>query len=157
MLFQCRWTSPNCLFWCIWMDSVNTLWPRQNGRNFADNIFKWIFLNENVWILIKISLKFVPQGPINNIPALDQIMAWRRQGDKPLSGPMMVKLPTHICFTRPQWVKASWITLICQVRDNNICQMRLVIDCDYQSLCCLLMFVAGKCDHWRGIIDIFLR
>ena len=35
---------------------------------FADNIFKWIFLNENVSISIKISLKFVPKGPINNIP-----------------------------------------------------------------------------------------
>ena len=83
---------------------INTLWPRQNGRNFADDIFKWIFLNENVWIPIKIWLKFVPQGPINNIPALVQIMAWRQPGDKPLSGPMMVRLPTQICVTRPQWV-----------------------------------------------------
>ena len=56
---------------------------------FADNIFKWIFLNENVSILNNISLKFVPKGPINNIPALVQIMAWRRPGDKPLSEPMM--------------------------------------------------------------------
>ena len=32
-------------------------------------------------------------------------MAWRRLGDKPLSEPMMVKLLTHICVTRPQWVK----------------------------------------------------
>ena len=37
-------------------------------------------------------------------PALVQIMAWRRPGDKPLSGPMMVSLLTHICVTRPQWV-----------------------------------------------------
>ena len=84
---------------------INTLRPRQNGRHFADDIFKCIFLNENVWIPIKISLKFVPQGPINNIPALVQIMAWRRPSDKPLSEPMMVRLPTHICVTRPQWVK----------------------------------------------------
>ena len=35
----------------------------------------------------KFSLKFVPMGPINNIPALVKIMAWRRQGDKPLSEP----------------------------------------------------------------------
>ena len=35
-----------------------------------DDIFKWIFLNENVWISIKISLKFVLKGLINNIPAL---------------------------------------------------------------------------------------
>ena len=67
--------------------------------------FKWIFLNENVWISIEVSLKFVPQGPINNIPALAQIMAWRRPGDKPLSDPIMVNLLTHICVTRPQWVK----------------------------------------------------
>ena len=39
-------------------------------------ISKRIFLNENVWISIKISLKFVHQGPINDIPALVQIMAW---------------------------------------------------------------------------------
>ena len=64
---------------------INTLRPRQNGRHFPDNIFKWIFLNENVWISIKISLKFFPKGPINNIPAVVQIMAWRRSGDKPLS------------------------------------------------------------------------
>ena len=86
---------------------VNTLRPRQNGRHFADAIFKCIFLNENIWILIKISLKFVPKSSINNIPALVQIMAWRRPGDKPLSEPMVVNLPTHICVTRPQWVKLT--------------------------------------------------
>ena len=57
---------------------LNTLRPGQNGRRFPDDIFKSIFLNENVWIPIKISLKFVPKGPINNMPALVQIMAWRR-------------------------------------------------------------------------------
>ena len=75
---------------------VNTLRPRQNGRYF-DYTFKRIFVNENVRILIEISLKFVPKGPINNIPSLVQIMAWRLPGDKPLSGPMTVRLPTHIC------------------------------------------------------------
>ena len=38
-----------------------------------------------MWISIKISLKFVPKGPINNIPVLVQIMAGRRPGNKPLS------------------------------------------------------------------------
>ena len=52
---------------------------------FADDIFKCIFFNENIWIVIKISLNFVPKGPINNISSLVQIMAWRRPGDKPLS------------------------------------------------------------------------
>ena len=50
------------------------------------------FLNEDVLILIKISLNFVPKGPSNDIPALVQIMAWCRLGDKPLSEPMMVSL-----------------------------------------------------------------
>ena len=83
---------------------LNTLRPRQNGRHFADDILNSIFLNENVRIPIKISLTFVPKGPIDNIPSLVQTMAWRRPGDKPLSEPMMVRLPAHICVTRPQWV-----------------------------------------------------
>ena len=82
----------------------NTLRPGQNGHHFADDIFKCIFFNENVWTPIKISLKFVSKGPINNITALVQIMAWRRLGDKPLSEPIMVGLPMHISVTRPQWV-----------------------------------------------------
>ena len=83
----------------------NTLRPRQNGRYFPDDIFKCIFLNENVWIPIKIPVKFVPKGPINNITALLQIMAWRRPGDKPLSETMIVTLLTNISINRPQWVK----------------------------------------------------
>ena len=54
--------------------NLNTLGPRQNGRHFADDIFKCIFWNENVWISIKISLKFVPNGPINNIPLSEAMM-----------------------------------------------------------------------------------
>ena len=86
---------------------LNTLRPRQNGCHFTDDISKCILLDENVWISIKISMKFVPMGPINSIPALVQIMAWCRPGDKPLSEPMMLRLLTHICVTRPQWVKWS--------------------------------------------------
>ena len=51
-------------------EMVNTLRPRQNGRHFADDVLKSILLNGNVWIPIKISLKFVPKGPIDNIPTL---------------------------------------------------------------------------------------
>ena len=116
---------------------LNSLRPRQHGRHFTDDIFKCIFLNENIWISIKISLKFVPKGSINNISALVQIMAWCRPGDKPLFEPMMVSLLTHICVTQPQWVKhlvqkrpkhniqfnviffiysrpISWLLMICQ-------------------------------------------
>ena len=87
---------------------LNTLRPRQNGRHLADDIFKQIFLNENVWILIKISLKFIPNCPINNIPTLVQIMAWGQPGNKPLSEPMRVSLLTHIWVTQPQWVNCHW-------------------------------------------------
>ena len=82
----------------------NTLRQRQNGRHFADDIFKRIFFNENVWISIKTSLMFVPDSPINKIPALFQIMAWCRPGDKPLSEAMLVSLLAHKCVTRPQRV-----------------------------------------------------
>ena len=85
----------------IWL--LNSSPTGQNGH-FADDIFKCIFLNEDVLISIKIPLKFIPNGHISNIPALVQIMAWRRPGDKPLSDPMMANLLTHICVTRPQWV-----------------------------------------------------
>ena len=85
--------------------NFNTLRLRQNGHHFPDDIFKCIIFSENVWILLKISLRFAPKGPINNIPALVQIMAWRWPGDKPLSKPMAVGLLTHMCITRPQWVK----------------------------------------------------
>ena len=65
----------------------NTLRLRQNSRHFADDTLKHIFFNENVKILLKVSLKLVPRGPINNIPSLVQIMAWRLPGNKPLSEP----------------------------------------------------------------------
>ena len=100
----CHWQDVNAICFRWKVPDINTLRPRQNGRYFPDDIFKSIFFNENVSIAIKISLKFVPKGTINNIPALVQIMAWHRSGDKLLSEPIMVILPTHICVTRPQWV-----------------------------------------------------
>ena len=60
------------------------------------------FFNENTSNSINISMKFVPEGQINNIPARVQIMAWRRLGYKPLSEQMVVSLLTQICVTRPQ-------------------------------------------------------
>ena len=81
------------------------------GRDKMAAIFQMTFSNAFSWmkiyILIKISLTFVPQGPINNIPALVQIMTLRHPGKKLLSEPMMVSLLTHICLTLPQWVKTA--------------------------------------------------
>ena len=93
--------------------NVNTLRPRQIDLYFPDDIFKYILLNENVWVLIKISLKLVPTGTINNIQALIQIMTLHRPGDMPLSEPMVGLMPygnnwlthwgrvTHICVGTP--------------------------------------------------------
>ena len=68
------------------------------------NAFSWIKMYE---FRLRFHLILVPRGPINNIPALVQIMAWRRPGDKPLSEPMMVCMLTHICVTQPPWVKGE--------------------------------------------------
>ena len=77
---------------------VDTLRPRRNRRHFAYDVFKCILLNQTLLILIRISLKFIP-----NIPALVPKMVWRQPGDRPWSEPMMIILLTHICVIRPQW------------------------------------------------------
>ena len=58
---------------------------------FADDILKRIFLNENVKILIQISLEFVSRGSNDSKSALVQVMAWRQIGDKPLPEQMMTQ------------------------------------------------------------------
>ena len=73
------------------VEALTHLPPGGNDRHFTDNIFRCILVNEKFCILIKISLKFVPKGPIDNNPALIQIMAWHRIGDKPLSEPMLTQ------------------------------------------------------------------
>ena len=98
------------------------------GRDKIAAIFQTTFSNEFSWMEMyefrKISLKFVPKVPINTIQALVQIMAWRLSGDKPLSEPMMVKLPTHICVTLPQWVKeitdGRWVNIPCSAKYKTI-------------------------------------
>ena len=58
---------------------------------FTDNIFKCIFMNEKFCISIQISLKFIPEGPIDNKSTLFQVMACRLTGDKPLPEPMLTQ------------------------------------------------------------------
>ena len=62
--------------------------PGQIATNLTDDIFKYIFLNENYRIPIQLTLKFVPRTPIDNTPSLVRVMAWRRTGDKPVPEPM---------------------------------------------------------------------
>ena len=59
---------------------VNSSPPGQNGRHFADDVSRCISMNKKFCILITISLKFLPKGPIDNSPALVSIMAWRSLG-----------------------------------------------------------------------------
>ena len=109
LTFPWKWTLQECnyltsfgksylLYWekhsdffFIICQAVSTLRPRQNDCHFADNVFKRIFLNENIWIVIKISPKFVRKGPINDTN--HYLNQW------------WSSLLMHICVTRPQWVK----------------------------------------------------
>ena len=64
----------------------------QNGRHFADDVFKYIFVNEKFCIVSQISLEFVPCGPIVKNSALVQVMAWRRTGNNSLPEPILIQL-----------------------------------------------------------------
>ena len=84
--FGCSLCLPQLSYWScqrgmylspLTVNLINTLKSRQNGCHFVDDISNCSFLNENVWISIKNSLKFVPRGQINHIPALVQKMVWR--------------------------------------------------------------------------------
>ena len=59
-----------------------THWGRDKMDAISQTIFNCIFFKENVWIGIKISLKCVPKGPINNIPAPGrrQAIIWTNDG-----------------------------------------------------------------------------
>ena len=76
--------------------AVNILRQRQNYSHFAEGIFKWICLNENVWIALQVALKFVPKVWTNNMPALVQIM------DQATSHYLN---QWWLDYWRPQWVK----------------------------------------------------
>ena len=144
--YDCFRANHNNSHWSAsWEYCFNTERPRQNGRHFPDDNCKRIFFNENVWISIKISLKFVSKGPVNNIPALVQIMAWRRPGDKGLSKPVMVSLLTHICVTRSQWVNCTTFTyhavnhssvLSCKNQSLWYRRLFLIIVLVYKIACC---------------------
>ena len=92
-----------------WRDLAGDINLTHWGRDKTDVISQTTFSTAFPWLKIfeirlKLKLKCVPTGSINNIPALVRIMAWRRPGDKPLSEAMLVSLQTHKCVTKPQWV-----------------------------------------------------
>ena len=130
--------------------------PRQRGHHFPDDIFKciqiYVFKLRFQWVL------FVPKGPIDNIPTLVQMMAWRRPGDKSLSEPMMDNLRTHICVTRSQWVNSlgpsdailrwkSWSTLV------QVMASCLTAPSHYLNQCWLIISKV----MWHSSEDIIIR
>ena len=96
---------------------------------------------------------------MNNIPALVQIMAWRRPGDKPLSEPMMVSLLTHICVTRPQWVNGAWCANNEMYYKMLILKGRNDIYCYYlnYNLPKLSIVTNNYLNQWLAIMLIFLH
>ena len=105
--------------------------PKQNGRHFPDDIFKWIFLYDSIYISIKISLKFVPQGPINNIPGLVQIMAWRLTGDKSLSETILAFVGDaymrHSASMKPCWWRGPVMSVDYLLLWNNLTMMKVFV------------------------------
>ena len=77
---------------------LNTLRPRQSSRHYTDDIFKYTWVNDKKLSSNEIWLKFVLKSPIDNVPAVVQIMAWHRRGDKPLSELMMAQITDAYVF-----------------------------------------------------------
>ena len=74
----------------------NTLKSEQSRRHCAKDTFQSILLYEICCICIQISLKIVPDGPIDNRSGLAQILTGHQTGNWGLS------LLTHICDIRLQ-------------------------------------------------------
>ena len=103
-------------FWRPFLDCTPQLFLRPQYVWFPVHLkglliplwYETLVVNWQNWLftLFHQSRSVLSPNPINNIPALVHIMAWRRVGDNPLFEPMIVSLLTHICVTRPQWVKS---------------------------------------------------
>ena len=91
-----HWTYPMMTYdTTCYIISNDIVRPEQNGRHFADGILNYIFLKEICCISIKISLRFVPQGSIDDMSAFVQIMACCQTGNKESSEPLMIILQIH--------------------------------------------------------------
>ena len=103
------------------LDSILTHWGRDKMVDISQTTFSYEFSWMKMYeFRLKFHWSLFLRDPINNIPSLVQIMAWRRPGDKPLSEPMMVRLPTHIYVTRPQWVKSAIFLLYWLVSSDRL-------------------------------------
>ena len=76
----------------IIVPNLNIMTSKQNGHHFTNDIFKWIFFNDDYLTLIKISLQYVPLCLIDNVAAPVHIMAWHQTDDKQLPDPKMAQI-----------------------------------------------------------------
>ena len=113
----------------------------------ASDNFKHIFLNENVGISTKISLKFVPKSPIDSKSALVQVMAWRRTGDKLLPGPTAMPIQFADAYMRhlitgklPTASAVHWFCEAVQLRPLTIYTVisRIFAIIQYQCIACYI-------------------
>ena len=90
-----------------------------SGHHFADDVFKCIFLNENIWISLKISLEFVPKVPVSNIPALVQIEVGAVKATSHyLNQVCLVYWCIYIYVTRPQW--STWTSTLSPAQPGSL-------------------------------------
>ena len=138
-----------------WAMKLLRHWGRDKmARHFPDDIFTCIFLNDNVWIFVKISLNFVPTGQINNIPALVQIMAWRRPGDNPASREMLdrhwANVVTYVGATSANDVGPAWICPSVQCWHNVVTPPIMTL-CQRNNLLHFVIF-----DGWYYVCTLFI-
>ena len=95
--------------WSLEHIGPETKWPPFCRGHFHMHFLQWKWLNFNY-----IFAEVCPQGPINNISALVQIMAWHQPSNNWLSEPIMTILPMHICITQPHYVELIVVTWLHQ-------------------------------------------
>ena len=75
----------------MWYVTYLTHWGEDKIPPSHRQHFWMHFHEQKVLFLIPLSLKFVPNVPIDNKSALVQVMVWRQIGDKPLSEPILTQ------------------------------------------------------------------
>ena len=128
-----------------------TKWPP-----FCKRCFWCIFVNEKFCILIKILLKFLSKGPIDDNPALVQIMTWCWIGDKPLSESMLIWFTdTYMQHYRGRWVN-HW-----SMQRHHLLQRHVITVMTYKVvryviapaclLFCLLIVLLNNTENIAGL------
>ena len=90
------------------MQNLNILRPRQNGHQFAEDIYTLIPFHQN-YLYFNFTEK-CSKSLVVNKPGLVQIMAWRWTGTSHYLDKWWPSLLTRICVTRLRWVNLlAWL------------------------------------------------